>query len=150
MRAMDKTTMRISNSTLTSLCDEFKKNNRIEPEKFEKYEVKRGLRNADGSGKAITLSAPADKNSAPIALFTFEYAKTEPDVMYGNVNGDNTIDVSDALLVCQFYLGNVAPTDAQNAAADVNGDGAVDVSDALMICQFYLGNITEFPAEKKS
>lgn len=108
------------------------------------------VRNADGSGKAITLSAPADKNSVPIALFTFEYAKTEPDVMYGNVNGDNTIDVSDALLVCQFYLGNVAPTDAQNAAADVNGDGAVDVSDALMICQFYLGNITEFPAEKKS
>lgn len=108
------------------------------------------VRNADGSGKAITLSAPADKNSAPIALFTFEYAKTEPDVMYGDVNGDNTIDVSDALLVCQFYLGNVAPTDAQNAAADVNGDGAVDVSDASMICQFYLGNITEFPAEKKS
>ena len=108
------------------------------------------VRNADGSGKAITLQATSDKSSAPIALFTFEYAKTEPDVMYGNVSGDNTIDVSDALLVCQFYLGNVAPTDAQNAAADVNGDGAVDVSDALMICQFYLGNITEFPAEKKS
>lgn len=108
------------------------------------------VRNADGSGKAITLQATSDKSSAPVALFTFEYAKTEPDVMYGNVNGDNTIDVSDALLVCQFYLGNVAPTDAQNAAADVNGDGAVDVSDALMICQFYLGNITEFPAEKKS
>lgn len=108
------------------------------------------VRNEDGSGKAITLQATSDKSSAPIALFTFEYAKTEPDVMYGNVNGDNTIDVSDALLVCQFYLGNVAPTDAQNAAADVSGDGAVDVSDALMICQFYLGNITEFPAEKKS
>lgn len=108
------------------------------------------VRNADGSGKAITLQATSDKSSAPIALFTFEYAKTEPDVMYGNVSGDNTIDVSDALLVCQFYLGNVAPTDAQNAAADVSGDGAVDVSDALMICQFYLGNITEFPAEKKS
>lgn len=108
------------------------------------------VRNTDGSGKAITLQATSDKSSAPIALFTFEYAKTEPDVMYGNVNGDNTIDISDALLVCQFYLGNVAPTDAQNAAADVSGDGAVDVSDALMICQFYLGNITEFPAEKKS
>ena len=108
------------------------------------------VRNADGSGKAITLQATSDKSSAPIALFTFEYAKTEPDVMYGNVNGDNTIDVSDALLVCQFYLGNVAPTDAQNAAADVSGDGAVDVSDAVMICQFYLGKITECPAEKKS
>ena len=53
---MDKTTMRISNSTLTSLCDEFKKNNRIEPEKFEKYEVKRGLRNADGSGVMAGLT----------------------------------------------------------------------------------------------
>lgn len=97
---------------------------------------------------AITLESSSTNNFRPVALFTFEYAKTEPDVMYGDVNGDNTIDVSDALLVCQFYLGNVAPTDAQNAAADVNGDGAVDVSDALMICQFYLGNITEFPAEK--
>ena len=112
--------------------------------------VTRYIRNEDGTAMAITLESSSTNNFRPVALFTFEYAKTEPDVMYGNVNGDNTIDVSDALLVCQFYLGNVAPTDAQNAAADVNGDGAVDVSDALMICQFYLGNITEFPAEKKS
>ncbi len=46
----------ISNDTLTSLCDEFRKNNRIEPEKFEKYEVKRGLRNADGSGVMAGLT----------------------------------------------------------------------------------------------
>lgn len=108
------------------------------------------VRNADGSGKAITLSAPADKNSVPIALFTFEYAKTEPDVKYGDMNNDGTVDVSDAMLVCQIYLGNATPTDAQKLAADVSGDGKVDVSDAMMICQFYLGNITEFPAEKKS
>ena len=114
--------------------------------------VTRYIRNADGTAMAVTLESSSTNNFRPVALFTFEYAKadTKPDVMYGDVNGDNTIDVSDALLVCQFYLGNVAPTDAQNAAADVNGDGAVDVSDALMICQFYLGNITEFPAEKKS
>lgn len=112
--------------------------------------VTRYIRNTDGTAMAVTLESSTANNFRPVALFTFEYAKadTKPDVMYGNVNGDNTIDVSDALLVCQFYLGNVAPTDAQNAAADVNGDGAVDVSDALMICQFYLGNITEFPAEK--
>ena len=108
------------------------------------------VRNEDGSGKAITLSAPTDKNSAPIALFTFEYAKTEPDVKYGDMNNDGTVDVSDAMLVCQIYLGNATPTDAQKLAADVSGDGKVDVSDAMMICQFYLGNITEFPAEKKS
>lgn len=33
-----------------SLCDEFEKNNRIDPELYEKYQVKRGLRNSDGSG----------------------------------------------------------------------------------------------------
>mgnify|MGYP001077356888 CR=1 FL=1 len=114
--------------------------------------VTRYIRNADGTAMAVTLESSSTNNFRPVALFTFEYAKADikPDVTYGDVNGDNTIDVSDALLICQIYLGNVAPTDAQNAAADVNGDGAVDVSDALMICQFYLGNITEFPAEKKS
>lgn len=114
--------------------------------------VTRYIRNADGSAMAVTLESSSANNFRPVALFTFEYAKadTKPDVTYGDVNGDNTIDVSDALLICQIYLGNVAPTDTQNAAADVNGDGAVDVSDALMICQYYLGNITEFPAGKSN
>lgn len=47
---------KISNDTLTSLCDEFKKNNRIDPAKFEQYDVKRGLRNADGSGVMAGLT----------------------------------------------------------------------------------------------
>ncbi|MGN0675118.1 MAG: citrate synthase [Oscillospiraceae bacterium] len=33
-----------------SLCEEFVKNNKIAPELYEKYQVKRGLRNSDGSG----------------------------------------------------------------------------------------------------
>ncbi len=33
-----------------SLCDEFIKNNQIAPSLYEKYQVKRGLRNSDGSG----------------------------------------------------------------------------------------------------
>lgn len=33
-----------------NLCGEFVKNNRIPPELYEKYQVKRGLRNSDGSG----------------------------------------------------------------------------------------------------
>ena len=114
--------------------------------------VTRYIRNADGTAMAVTLESSSANNFRPVALFTFEYAKadTKPDVTYGDVNGDAAIDVSDALQVCQIYLGNVAPTDTQNAAADVNGDGTVDVSDALMICQYYLGNITEFPAGKSN
>lgn len=33
-----------------NLCDEFAKNNTIDPSLYEKYQVKRGLRNSDGSG----------------------------------------------------------------------------------------------------
>ena len=47
---------KISNDTLISLCDEFRNNNRIEAAEFEKYEVKRGLRNADGSGVMAGLT----------------------------------------------------------------------------------------------
>ena len=108
------------------------------------------VRSADGSGKAITLQAASDKSSAPIALFTFEYAKTEPDVNYGDVDGDGTVTVDDALTVCQFVLRNITLTDAQQRAADVDGDNSITVDDALTICQYVLRNITEFPAEKNS
>ena len=106
------------------------------------------VRNADGSGKAITLQAASDKSSAPIALFTFEYAKTEPDVKYGDVNNDGKVSVKDAMMVCQIYLGNIEATSTQKAAADVSGDGKVSVKDVMLICQYYLGNLKVFPVEE--
>lgn len=39
-----------------TLCEEFRANNRIEPEKFELYQVKRGLRNPDGTGVLAGLT----------------------------------------------------------------------------------------------
>ncbi len=35
---------------LEGLCEEYRKNNQIDPSAYEKWEVKRGLRNADGTG----------------------------------------------------------------------------------------------------
>ncbi|MEA4955855.1 MAG: citrate/2-methylcitrate synthase [Pseudoflavonifractor sp.] len=35
---------------LEGLCEEYRKNNHIDPSSYEKWEVKRGLRNADGTG----------------------------------------------------------------------------------------------------
>ncbi|MDR1892898.1 MAG: citrate synthase [Oscillospiraceae bacterium] len=42
---------------LSSLCEEFRKNNHIDPADYEKYQVKRGLRNADGSGVVAGLTS---------------------------------------------------------------------------------------------
>ena len=46
----------LSRDTFLSLREEFRKNNRIEPDKLARYDVKRGLRNADGSGVMAGLT----------------------------------------------------------------------------------------------
>ncbi len=43
-------------STLEELCEEFRKHNKIPPENFELYQVKRGLRNPDGTGVLAGLT----------------------------------------------------------------------------------------------
>ena len=48
--------MDISFDALSSLCKEFKKNNHIDPADFERYHVKRGLRNEDGTGVMAGLT----------------------------------------------------------------------------------------------
>ena len=40
----------LSMDFIRSLCGEFEKHNRIDPAHYEKWDVKRGLRNADGTG----------------------------------------------------------------------------------------------------
>ena len=46
----------ISMEALSTLCDELGKNNQIKPADFERYEVKRGLRNSDGTGVMAGLT----------------------------------------------------------------------------------------------
>ncbi|MBP5618231.1 MAG: citrate synthase [Clostridia bacterium] len=48
--------MDIPFDVLSSLCDEFKKYNYIDPSDFTRYHVKRGLRNEDGSGVMVGLT----------------------------------------------------------------------------------------------
>ncbi len=46
----------ISMDALSSLCGELGKNNQINPHDFERYDVKRGLRNSDGTGVMAGLT----------------------------------------------------------------------------------------------
>jgi hypothetical protein len=65
------------------------------------------------------------------------------DVMLGDTNGDGVIDIIDALLTAQYYVG-LDPENFIPGNADVNCDGAIDIIDALLIAQYYVGLITEF------
>lgn len=85
-----------------------------------------------GNGKAFSAASPA-------ATFSYYQAYT-----LGDVNDDEAIDTSDALLVLHYIVGNTQFSDTQKAAADVNNDTAIDTSDALQILHYIVGNITTF------
>lgn len=46
----------ISNDALSTLCEELRKNNQINPDYYNRFEVKRGLRNYDGTGVLAGLT----------------------------------------------------------------------------------------------
>lgn len=76
------------------------------------------------------------------------FLHAQSTVNYGDVNNDGSIDIIDALLVAQYYVGLIQ-TFAYPEAADVDGSGDVDIVDALLIAQYYVGLISEFPATDK-
>ena len=59
-----------------------------------------------------------------------------PSVMYGDVNLDGRIDVTDAVLLNKMAAGAVTGNDQQRRAGDCNVDGEVDTADSVMLLQF--------------
>jgi len=62
----------------------------------------------------------------------------------GDVNSSDGINIVDALLIAQYYVG-LEPENFDQNAADVNADGNINIVDALLIAQYYVGLITELP-----
>jgi len=61
----------------------------------------------------------------------------------GDANGDTSVDIIDALITAQYYVG-LNPANFSLQAADVNSDNVVNIIDALLIAQYYVGLISEF------
>ena len=101
-----------------------------------------------GNGQAGSDGFVSRGSEAGPAYFKLTVLESEePEVVYGDLNGDGEIDVLDANLVVSYSYGNVDLTGEQIAAADVNGDGDVDVLDANLIVSYSYGNIELFPVE---
>ncbi len=75
--------------------------------------------------------------AVPAAMFGQAYA-------LGDVNHSGGIDIVDALVVAQFYVG-LNPANYNAGEADVNCSGGTDIVDALVIAQYYVGLIGQFP-----
>lgn len=64
----------------------------------------------------------------------------EPQVMLGDINGDEKVNIIDAGIIVQYANGiNTNLSEKQLQAADVNGDGKVNIIDAGFIVQLANG-----------
>ena len=66
-------------------------------------------------------------------------------IIYGDVTNDEKVDIIDALIIAQFYVGIPISGTFVREAADVNFDNYIDIIDALIIAQYYVQIIPELP-----
>ncbi len=59
----------------------------------------------------------------------------------GDANRDNSVNIVDALLIAQYYVG-LGPSPFYTEQADVNCDGSISIVDALVVAQYYVGLIS--------
>ena len=74
------------------------------------------------------------------SLYEFEVYGDASEFQNGDVNHDGNVDIVDALLIAQFYVGQ-NPDPFYEEQADVNDDGSIDIVDALLVAQAYVGLI---------
>ena len=89
----------------------------------------------DFSGR--TLHVPhgtADAYQADWHWFPFFERIVETGHVYGDVNGDDEVNIADINAVIDVILGG------DNAAADVNGDGEVNIADVNAVADVILGD----------
>ena len=97
---------------------------------------------ADGDGSDFdysgrTLHVPfgtADTYQADSHWFPYFERIVEIGHVYGDVNGDDEVNIADINAVIDVILGG------DNAAADVNGDGEVNIADVNAVTDVILGN----------
>ncbi|MBP1564806.1 MAG: glucuronoarabinoxylan endo-1,4-beta-xylanase [Oscillospiraceae bacterium] len=58
------------------------------------------------------------------------------NIVYGDLNKDGAIDITDITLLSLFILGDRVPSDEQKLAADVSYDGNVDLADLAHFKQY--------------
>lgn len=69
------------------------------------------------------------------------------DTVYGDVNGDKTINATDALMVLKYAVHKQEFTDQQKVIAEVSADQTINAADALLILKYAVGKINRFPIE---
>lgn len=91
--------------------------------------------NVTGVSEGIALIM-AKTNDGKITVCKVVVKKRESVYAPGDINGDGSVDIADALLISRFDAKLVDIDESQMISADVNKDESVDIADALLISRF--------------
>ncbi len=88
-----------------------------------------------GYGLTLSGSSTATPTTPP------SVTPTPGSGLSGDVNSSGTVDIVDALLIAQYYVG-LPVSNFNTAVADTNCNGTIDIVDALRVAQYYVGLLT--------
>lgn len=101
-----------------------------------------------GEIKGASIYAFCDHDNSTflgtVPAFRFKLDAVIDGVVLGDVNGDGSINSSDALLALQHSVGKATLTGDKFTCADVTKDNKINSSDALKILQYSVGQISKF------
>ncbi len=98
----------------------------------------------DGStASEETTEAPTDEPDEPD---TTEGSGSTGDILYGDCDLNNTVNIMDVIYLSQCLMGVASPTEDEAAHMDVNLSGKPDSNDTFLIMQYLVKLITELPA----
>ena len=82
---------------------------------------------------------------------TITVTGTTPEFIYGDVDGNGSVRINDAVLIRDYVLGKITefPSEYGMLAADVDGNGSIRINDAVLVRDYVLGKIFKFPVEEK-
>ena len=64
------------------------------------------------------------------------------DGVCGDLTGDGTVNVEDAIIALRIIAGKVDPTETQSMLGDVVRDGAINIDDVILILRHIVGFVT--------
>ena len=94
----------------------------------------------------VTTSSPATSTTTTTSITT---TTTKPvyDNIYGDVNLDGIVDLTDAIMLNKQLAGVIIFTSAQQKNADCYRDGSIDDKDTTALMQFVISLIDTLPVE---
>ena len=92
-----------------------------------------------------TETTTAKQTTATTNQTTTSSAQTEPTALYGDLNLDGRVDITDAVLLNKACAGAVMLDDAAKKNADCNGDSEVGSDDAVVMMQFLVHIVNKLP-----